>query len=277
MLYHLKKIIINFIFLLRCIYFFSIDGFKFFVDAKKYKRAINHCQVPDSVSEIHTVRFRGHKLYYRTMTTDISLIISIIVGMYFRRKFIREYNIDKNFFNPKDISFIDLGANIGLFSFIYADLYPQAKIIAVEPEEGNYKILKQNMKQFSNVVTISSGVWWREAFLEIVDNGYGSFGFQVKEVEKGMKGITIDSICETYDLKSNIVVKMDVEGTETHLFNHLESCSWLDRTQVLIIETHDWITPGTDELVRTKMLERGYQELVIGENHIYTKKQDVKT
>jgi tRNA1(Val) A37 N6-methylase TrmN6 len=50
-----------------------------------------------------------------------------------------DYNIDFGF-EPRTI--IDGGANIGLTSF-FANKYPQADIVAVEPEEGNFEMLRK--------------------------------------------------------------------------------------------------------------------------------------
>lgn len=38
---------------------------------------------------------------------------------------------------------VDAGANIGLASLFFANKYADAKIIAIEPEEHNFKILKK--------------------------------------------------------------------------------------------------------------------------------------
>ena len=50
-----------------------------------------------------------------------------------------DYNLNINF-NPSTI--IDGGANIGLTSVFFANRYPKAEIVAVEPEEGNFEMLR---------------------------------------------------------------------------------------------------------------------------------------
>jgi len=37
---------------------------------------------------------------------------------------------------------VDAGANIGLVSILFANKYPNAKIIAIEPENSNFEMLK---------------------------------------------------------------------------------------------------------------------------------------
>ena len=64
------------------------------------------------------------------MTTDITLIVNIIVRRY--GQYTTKLGKDKK-------GIMDLGANIGLFSIKYAIKYPQATFIAVEPDKDNYK------------------------------------------------------------------------------------------------------------------------------------------
>ncbi|PYR99837.1 MAG: hypothetical protein DMG16_16995 [Acidobacteria bacterium] len=46
---------------------------------------------------------------------------------------------------PKDVVFVDVGANIGAYSLIAAQLYPQAHILAIEPSAPTYASLCRNI------------------------------------------------------------------------------------------------------------------------------------
>ncbi|HEY7772510.1 MAG TPA: FkbM family methyltransferase, partial [Marinagarivorans sp.] len=50
---------------------------------------------------------------------------------------------------PKVI--VDAGANIGLAAIYFANQYPNAKIIAIEPEKGNFDQLTANTKPYPNI------------------------------------------------------------------------------------------------------------------------------
>ena len=43
--------------------------------------------------------------------------------------------------------YIDAGANIGLTSIYFANKFPNAKIVALEPEIDNYIILQKNIQK----------------------------------------------------------------------------------------------------------------------------------
>ena len=47
---------------------------------------------------------------------------------------------------------VDAGANIGLASVIFANRWPDATIIAIEPEAGNFDLLKKNVAPYGNIL-----------------------------------------------------------------------------------------------------------------------------
>ena len=67
-----------------------------------------------------------------------------------------EYNIELKE-EPEII--IDCGANIGLASVYFANKYPGALIIAIEPEPSNYEMLIKNTANYSNIHCHNNGVW----------------------------------------------------------------------------------------------------------------------
>ncbi len=86
-------------------------------------------------------------IYLRRGTSDIENFIQI-----FLRK---EYDFLKR--EPDTI--LDLGGYVGLASCYLANLYPNAKILLVEPDPDNFIIAKLNTRQFRNIECISFGVW----------------------------------------------------------------------------------------------------------------------
>ena len=243
-----KEFIVLSLLPIECILRFSFKGIQFYKDVLDYRKPKN------KESEIHSVDFHGRKLYYRTMTTDITLIVNIIVRRY--GQYTTKLGKDKK-------GIMDLGANIGLFSIKYAIKYPQATFIAVEPDKDNYKILKMNTACYSNIITVRAGVWWRNAYLKIIDTGKGPYAYKVEEtrIKNGtIKGKTIDDLCQEHQVPAD-VVKMDIEGSEYPIFKHLdESSIWLEHTCLFIIETHDRLTPGCTELVRSVLQDRKFKE-----------------
>ena len=46
---------------------------------------------------------------------------------------------------------IDAGANIGLASIWFASKFPEARILAIEPEKSNYELLVRNVEPLHHV------------------------------------------------------------------------------------------------------------------------------
>lgn len=257
MIRFIKEIIVFSLLPIECLLSFSFKGIQFYKDVLDYRKQ----KIKES--EIHSVVFHGRQLYYRTMTTDITLICNIIV-----RRF-GQYTIKLG----KDTrGVMDLGANIGLFSIKFANKYPNATFIAVEPDEDNYKMLKMNTASYRNIITVQVGVWWRNAYLKIVDTGKGPYAYRVEETQMKngtIKGKTIDVLCQEHHITAD-VVKMDIEGSEHPIFQHIdESSKWLDHTKIFIIETHDRLKPRCTELVRLVLQDRKFKEKRDHEDLVY--------
>jgi FkbM family methyltransferase len=177
-------------------------------------------------------------IFLRNGTSDISVFNHVIRD--------REYDLDYG----KVSTIIDCGANIGLTSVFLYNKYPNAKIIAVEPESSNFELLKNNTAHYKNIECVKKGIWHSSVHLEVLDNGHGKWGFTTKEVgsktETSLDAISIDSIMDQYGLKVIDLLKIDIEGSEKELFEKNYD-KWLPKVKVLVIELHDHMRPGCAE------------------------------
>ena len=167
----------------------------------------------------------------RKGTSDILVFYKIFLN--------REY--DDNYNNPSVI--IDAGANIGLFSIFMKSKYPNAKIIAIEPDVENFKILEKNLACYTNVYLENSGLWSKDCKLVVYDkNNYGKMGLVVKEdlINGTINGISVDSIMHKYALSRIDLFKLDIETSEKEVFTAGYE-KWLIKTKLIVIELHDWL------------------------------------
>jgi FkbM family methyltransferase len=147
--------------------------------------------------------------------------------------------------NPKTI--IDCGANIGLASIYFKTMFPDATVIAVEPEAENYKLLCRNISSYPNIHTLNGGIWSTSSNLRIKDEGLGSWSFSVEEVDyeddTTVKAYSIPDIMQQFNISTIDILKIDIEGSEKELFSkNMEQ--WLPFTKTIIIEMHDWMNNG---------------------------------
>jgi len=82
---------------------------------------------------------------------------------------------------------IDAGANIGCATVWFARKYPAARIIAVEPDVGNFELLKRNVSGFPNVIPIRAAVWPCDQELVVRDSGGGNWAIRASEETEGIR------------------------------------------------------------------------------------------
>lgn len=185
-------------------------------------------------------RFK-HPVLLRNNTTDVCVFYQVFLA--------KSYNIYYGF-EPKVI--IDCGANIGLSVIYYKNRFPDAKIIAIEPEISNFELLKKNTEKYNNIFCIKSGVWNKSADLVIKEGNNGNWDFVTEEVNfkssdsDTIPAISINEIIDTYDIDQIDILKIDIEGSEKELFE-MNFENWLKITKVLIIELHDGLKPGASK------------------------------
>ena len=151
---------------------------------------------------------------------------------------------------PKVI--VDAGANIGLASVYFANKYPGAMIIAIEPENDNFELLKRNVEPYRNVIPIHSALWNKNETIKLVDPGIGSWGFMTEEANISetklgkfshtVKAMTLGKIIADYQLNKIDILKIDIEGAEKEVFE--DTSSWIGKVEALIIELHEDMKSG---------------------------------
>jgi FkbM family methyltransferase len=176
------------------------------------------------------VRGLSHPVYLRADGTDLNCFWQIF-GQ-------RDCAIDLPR-PPRAI--VDGGAHIGFASIYFANRFPQATIIAVEPEAANYALARQNLAPYPNVHLVRGGIWCRDAWLAIKNPHADSWAFRVLEVadhaEGSFQGHSIDSLLRSFGLDGAELVKLDIEGAEIEVFGR-GTLRWLDRTEAVVIELH---------------------------------------
>jgi len=189
----------------------------------------------------------------RAKSSDLKVFIQIFLG--------NVYEIPITM-NPKFV--VDGGANIGLSTIYFANKYPDAKIIAIEPEYSNLALLKENTKSYPNIEVIQAAIWHKKTLITIVDPGDGFWAFQVKESINNentskVDTITIDEILELSPEGIIDILKLDIEGAEKEVFTSCES--WIDRINIIEIELHERFKPGCNDAVYSAISKSEFTEL----------------
>ena len=148
-------------------------------------------------------------------------------------------------FEPRLI--IDGGANIGLSALYFARRFPEATILAVEPDPANCALLQHNTRDQKRVEAIQAGLWPSSGHLRIKDKSADANAFQVESSESptsdSMPAVSIAELLQKSGLQTIDILKLDIEGAEKELFRAGFE-SWLPNTRLLIVELHDRMVPG---------------------------------
>jgi FkbM family methyltransferase len=160
-----------------------------------------------------------------------------------------EYSFDVRT-SPRTI--VDAGANIGLASIYFSNRFPGARIIAIEPEEGNFEMLKRNTMPYDNIIPVRGALWNENTTIHLVDPGAGEWGFmtqasgppeqQCGAIPQPVRGMTVDTVMQEQGIEHIDILKMDIEGAEREVFS--DPSSWLGRVDALIVELHERIKSG---------------------------------
>ena len=180
--------------------------------------------------------FLGRTLYFRKKTKDKETFKEI-----FNQNI---YNI-KLPIDPKLI--IDAGSNTGFASLFFKIKYPKAKIISLEIETENVKMIKKNLKGYQDIEIIQKGLFNKKSFFKIEDPYHATNSFVIKEVTSGenydIESITIDEILNSKNEDNIDILKIDIEGAEKDLFEKNYE-NWLPKVKIIMVETHDRMIPN---------------------------------
>ena len=164
---------------------------------------------------------------------------------------------------------IDAGANVGFAGVQFASLYPDARIVCIEPDQENFAVLQRNISRYTHVTAIRAGIWHRDAQLTVANPEDENWALRVREASAGepsfpavsIDRILADSGCSTID-----ILKLDIEGAELELFEDPRCDTWLSRTNMLFVETHDRIRPGCEAALAAAAARHPFRRSTSGEN-----------
>jgi FkbM family methyltransferase len=137
---------------------------------------------------------------------------------------------------------VDCGANVGYASMYLLERFPEAQVIAIEPDPDNAAAARLNLSRYGARATVMEAAVWPRA--EALSLRRGAFrdgrewATQVVAVADGqranVRGIDLGQLigARTVDL-----LKIDIERAELELFS--APCPWLDSVRNIVIELHD--------------------------------------
>ena len=187
------------------------------------------------IREVRPASLKGSPLSVRLASSDWYVLEEIFLN--------GEYEfVQQNLRNLRTI--VDLGANVGMSVRLWQTLYPQARIVAVEPDADNLAMARRNVLPNSNgqsPMLIQACVAGRAREVSLDRSGTAYAISMRDDAGAGDKvaALTMPQILERGGISSADsidLLKCDIEGAEAEVF--ADCAGWIDRVKHIAIELH---------------------------------------
>ena len=212
----------------------------------------------------------------RYITRGVPLLFDVPANFYhvFREMFMEDfYNISKIVTPlPAKSTIVDIGGNVGYFSFLIASKMPEAKIMAYEPILSNVSLFNknininpglQNRMSVQQKAVTGTPVNYIEIFFDdteantVVASIFESFAKENKKATK-IAAISLGEIIETNKLECIDLLKLDCEGSEYPILYESDR-NIFKKIKNMVIEVHDLDTDKKNNTVlKDFLIQNGY-------------------
>jgi len=138
---------------------------------------------------------------------------------------------------------VDAGANVGAASVYFALHYPEARVLAFEPDPVCCAVLRKNIADLPRVTAFEFGFSSADAraelFLGSVDPATSSLGRSALASDRSI-GVEVrdpESVLRDQGVEVIDILKLDTEGSEVTILHAL--AARIERTRAIYVEYHD--------------------------------------
>ena len=135
---------------------------------------------------------------------------------------------------------IDCGSNIGLSVLYYKTLYPNAEVIAYEPDKRNFQLLSKNItdNKLQHVTLHEAAVWIENGVIGFASNA--AEGSSISNEGNNIISVAAVRLADVLNKYEKIdFLKMDIEGAEDKVVS--DCGSQLSKIENLFLEYHGTI------------------------------------
>lgn len=215
-----------------------------------------HLSVDDAT--LQKIPFTEHSAMLRPTFSDVARVQEYLSNLYYHDNYLHKLLKEQ-----KPTVLIDIGANIGLATLSLLNEFKFiTKVVAIEAEDKNFSVLNANFNLWQ---TQRPEIEWialhavathsekeklvRTSGLNDLKGGHsvsGTFRYtsnlKTKKINEDFeKVVSIKKLINDVTKNEKIIVKMDIEGGEEHLFK--SNTEWLKRCHFFTCEVHDAFHP----------------------------------
>jgi FkbM family methyltransferase len=171
----------------------------------------------------------GRTIRVRLRTTDLHVILQV----YDEGEVVPPVGVSP-------LAVLDAGANVGITTGFFLDIFPEARVLALEPDPENIEAFRRNVDD-ARVLLVSGGLWDKEANLAIANPESASWARQVCEVDEEHQGairaFTIQGLAAQMGVSHFDVLKIDIEGAEARVLDERFRRDF-EAARMVFIEAH---------------------------------------
>ena len=175
----------------------------------------------------------SHSLTLRPARGDIFIFYEVLA--------FNAYHLPDTFAQTQTIkTIVDCGANIGLTSIFFANRYPDARIIALEPHPDNFEILEKNVDGWDKIQPLQAAIVGRSRPTAYLTSSHPAWGNRIATYPTddeciNVPALTIAEMMDRMEIQNIDLLKIDIEGGEEELFDNTD---FLQKTNLVLIELH---------------------------------------
>lgn len=148
---------------------------------------------------------------------------------------------------------VDVGANVGLAALFFLEKFPVTRLICVEPEPANFRLLQRNLRG-TPAVALQAALAATDGTVKI-DSSPAAYNAKVS-AETGtieVVAIAMPTLLQLQQLAWVDLLKIDIEDYEQQVF--AGPADWLGQVGVLLIEIH---SPASHAVVQRAVRAQGF-------------------
>lgn len=195
------------------------------------------------VPPARAIRLRSHGV-------SVSFLVAGLGDLLALREVFAERDYELDLAQPPE-RIVDLGANIGAASVFFATRWPEASILALEPDPETFERLAANTRRFERVSAERLAAAGSAGELRIRPSAWGDSLTSSTIAGSGegnpVEAVTLDGLVERCGGRIDLL-KFDIEGMELEL---LAGAERLDDIETLVGELHEEMMGApVDEVAR---------------------------
>lgn len=214
-------------------------------------------------NHIFLINIHGFKFFVRPRTTDLYILNEVVEE--------KCYQPTLKLKGEKIKLIVDLGAHFGSFSIWANQTFQPQKIIAVEMEKDNLRLLRQNIATnglSDKIKIIDKAIYSQSTKMKIkrhlFDTGRHQLNDSNRSQQEEVETISLAQMIKENRIKKIDFLKIDIEGAEKYLLTSQNKNVFKNRVSLVILEVHrlsklsqDYVSQYFEKLgFKTKLKKR---------------------